>query len=322
VVTDVDTGDIITATLTLSAPAAGTLSTGTYGSATSSFNAGTGVWTVTGSVTDVNAALAAVSLIPGENWDQNVTITTQIRDAANTGPANGTISFDVTAVNDKAAVTGSLTTASLNDKAEGDTLKLFQNLTVSDVDTGEDDLTLTITLSDPTAGALSGATFASDAGGVYTLTGLTPAAATSVLDSLVFTPARNTGSSGTLQTNVTVAVHDGTEAGTTTISSTSLTINRVNDVPVITSNGGGDADTISFAEKSTGAVATVVADDPDQGSILTYSLSGADAGSFDIDATSGVLTFKVAPTYQSAGDNTYEVTVIATDEGTPLTVRL
>src|SRR5690606_8321570 len=50
VVTGPDAGATITATLTLSNPAAGSLSTGTYGSVTSTFNAITGVWMATGSV--------------------------------------------------------------------------------------------------------------------------------------------------------------------------------------------------------------------------------------------------------------------------------
>ncbi|HZW20313.1 DUF4347 domain-containing protein [Noviherbaspirillum sp.] len=100
VVTDPDSGDTITATLTLSNPAAGSLTTGTYGSATSTYNAGTGVWTVTGSVANVNQALAAVALTPAANWDSDFTIATRIRDAANSGPADGSIAFTVTAVND------------------------------------------------------------------------------------------------------------------------------------------------------------------------------------------------------------------------------
>ncbi|MGY6645712.1 MAG: DUF4347 domain-containing protein [Salinarimonas sp.] len=100
VVTDPDVGETITATLILNTPAAGSLSTGTFGAATSSYNAGTGIWTVSGSVADVNAALAAVAFTPVANWDQDVTITTRIRDAADTGPADGTITLDVTAVND------------------------------------------------------------------------------------------------------------------------------------------------------------------------------------------------------------------------------
>jgi plastocyanin len=100
VVTDPDVGETITATLTLNTPAAGALSTGTFGAATSTYDAATGIWTVSGSVADVNAALAAVAFTPVANWDQDVTITTRIRDAADTGPADGTITLDVTAVND------------------------------------------------------------------------------------------------------------------------------------------------------------------------------------------------------------------------------
>src|SRR5690606_34469458 len=44
--------------------------------------------------------LAAVALTPSANNDQNFTITTRIRDAAGTGPADGTISVTVTPVND------------------------------------------------------------------------------------------------------------------------------------------------------------------------------------------------------------------------------
>ena len=109
VVSDGDTGETITATLTLSDPAAGVLTTGTFGSATSAFNLGTGVWTVTGSVADANAALSGVAFTPAANWDQDVTVATRIRDAAGTGPADGTITLDVAGAND--APSGSVTVA-------------------------------------------------------------------------------------------------------------------------------------------------------------------------------------------------------------------
>lgn len=98
VVTDPDGSDTVTATLTLSNTSAGTLTTGTYGLATSTYNAGSGVWTVTGSVTETNAALAAVAFSPAAGWSQDTSITTRIRDAADTGPADGTITLDVTDV--------------------------------------------------------------------------------------------------------------------------------------------------------------------------------------------------------------------------------
>ncbi|MCP1364909.1 hypothetical protein BIS06_06645, partial [Halomonas sp. BBD48] len=100
VVREVDTGDTVTATLTMSDPAAGTLSPGSYGSATSTYNAGTGVWSVAGSVADVNAALANVGFAPSPDWNDTVTISTRIRDQHGTGPADGTITLQGTAVND------------------------------------------------------------------------------------------------------------------------------------------------------------------------------------------------------------------------------
>lgn len=134
VVSDVDPGEAITATLTLSDTAAGALSTGTYGSATSTFDADTGVWTVTGSVADVNAALAAVAFTPAADWDQNVTITTRIRDANGSGPADGTITLNVTAVND-APSDISLSHASVVQSASANAV--VGTLSTTDVDTGD-----------------------------------------------------------------------------------------------------------------------------------------------------------------------------------------
>ncbi|MFN9986587.1 MAG: FG-GAP repeat protein, partial [Pirellula sp.] len=88
VVTDAD-GDLITATLTLSSPSSGSLST-SHGAV---YESGTGIWSVTGSVNDVNLALANVVFQPVANNINEVTITTRIRDAANTGPADGLITL-------------------------------------------------------------------------------------------------------------------------------------------------------------------------------------------------------------------------------------
>ena len=64
VVRDVDSANV-TATLTLSSAAAGALSTGTSGAVTSTYNAGTGVWTASGAIADVNALLAGRDLQSG-----------------------------------------------------------------------------------------------------------------------------------------------------------------------------------------------------------------------------------------------------------------
>src|SRR5437763_795551 len=53
VASDVDSANI-TATLTLSNVAAGSLTTATSGAVTSTYNAGTGVWSASGAIADVN----------------------------------------------------------------------------------------------------------------------------------------------------------------------------------------------------------------------------------------------------------------------------
>ncbi len=102
VVTDVDTNpvQVITATLTLDDISTGVLTTGTFGAASSSYDTVSGIWTVTGSVIDVNAALAAVSFTPASNNDINSSIATHIEDQDGLGPVDGVISLNVTPVND------------------------------------------------------------------------------------------------------------------------------------------------------------------------------------------------------------------------------
>ncbi|MBN8530473.1 MAG: putative Ig domain-containing protein [Alphaproteobacteria bacterium] len=88
----------VTATLTLSSAAAGALSTGTSGAVTSTYNAGTGVWSASGAKADVNALLAAVTFTPAADKNTNVTITTQVTDGIDT--VSGSIGLTGTAVND------------------------------------------------------------------------------------------------------------------------------------------------------------------------------------------------------------------------------
>src|SRR5437763_13367698 len=52
--------------LTVSTPALGGLSTGTSGAVTSTYNAGTGVWTASGAIADVNKLLTSEVQTPAE----------------------------------------------------------------------------------------------------------------------------------------------------------------------------------------------------------------------------------------------------------------
>lgn len=104
----------------------------------------------------------------------------------------------------------------------------------------------------------------------------------------------------------------------TTVEVYTIKIADVNDnPPVITSNGGGISALVSLAENNT-AVTTVTATDPDAGTGLIYSIiGGADAAQFDIDASTGRLSFRNAPDFDfptdADGNNSYLVQVRAND---------
>ena len=117
---------------------------------------------------------------------------------------------------------------------------------------------------------------------------------------------------------VTVAVHDGKAsdgtASTTTDDTIRVTIvvENVDEPPAIT--GATDP---TVRENNT-AVTTYRASDPERvTNTFTWSLTGDDAGAFDISER-GALTFDPAPDFEGPTDsfplNVYEVTIRATDE--------
>lgn len=97
----------VTATLTLSAPAAGRLTTATSGAVTSTYNAATGIWTATGAKADVNTLLASTTFVPALNYNSNFTIATQVNDGSTT--INGTWTMNGTPVNDAPYVAQNIT---------------------------------------------------------------------------------------------------------------------------------------------------------------------------------------------------------------------
>ncbi|MDB4890293.1 MAG: repeat-containing protein, partial [Gemmatimonadetes bacterium] len=96
-----------------------------------------------------------------------------------------------------------------------------------------------------------------------------------------------------------------------------LSVAAINRPPVITSNSGGDTATIAIVENTT-AVTTVVATDADAGTTLVYSIvGGADQGRFQINASSGAVSFITAPDFEAPNDSdanrSYIVQVRASD---------
>ncbi|WP_420467210.1 cadherin domain-containing protein [Panacagrimonas sp.] len=129
-----------------------------------------------------------------------------------------------------------------------------------------------------------------------------------------FENRQDSGTNNTYVVQVTVSDGDLTDMQTITVTVTNVAENAA---PQITSNGGGASAMIELAEDET-EVTTVVATDADAGDALTYSLGGgADAELFEIDATTGELTFADAPDFEAPADadedNVYEVIVTVSD---------
>jgi hypothetical protein len=113
--------------------------------------------------------------------------------------------------------------------------------------------------------------------------------------------------------DVIVQASDGD--GATDTQALAITVGNVNEAPVITSQGGGDAATLTVMENSV-LVGAVVASDPE--GATTYSIAGgADAALFTIDATTGALAFVTAPNFEAptdaGADNVYDVIIQASD---------
>ena len=123
---------------------------------------------------------------------------------------------------------------------------------------------------------------------------------------------------------VTIKVTDDGTGNLSVSQAITITVNDVNDAPVITSTG--TAFTALSADENTlttTVLQTYARTDEDMPSqILTWSLEGTDDGEFAINSSTGALTFNNVPNYEMPADNgannVYNVTVKVTDSGSPM----
>lgn len=121
-------------------------------------------------------------------------------------------------------------------------------------------------------------------------------------------------SDGTFQ--VTISATDS--AGNASTQSLSLIIDDADDTPVITINSGSGTHGVSVNENQT-SVITYTGTDEDVGASLNWFFadSAFDVNKFNLDLLTGVLTFKVAPNFESPtdtnGDNVYKVNILLYD---------
>ena len=218
VVSDIDSTEVAV-TLALSDLNAGTLSADTSGSVTASFV--NGMWTASGLIADVNTLLSTVTFTPAADYDQDFVITVEVSNTPNT--PDGTKAITAIPVNDAPVATG-LDTAETY-VPNGDPVTVAP-IVISDID--GDDLTVTLTLSDSTAGsfgtATSGSVTSTFEAGVWTASGAI-ADLNNLLANLQYTPAADYNAGFT----VAVAVSDG---GETVSGVKTFTAAAANNAPV------------------------------------------------------------------------------------------
>ena len=102
----------------------------------------------------------------------------------------------------------------------------------------------------------------------------------------------------------TYEIDDGN--GNTATATVDVTVNSVNDAPILSSG-----DTFDFVEGDTAPVFTAEASDVDEDPI-TFLLHGEDAGLFDVSET-GEVSFVGTPAFDDEGSNTFGFTLVASD---------
>jgi len=107
-------------------------------------------------------------------------------------------------------------------------------------------------------------------------------------------------------------------AGNTSSRSVALTVTDVTEtVPDTTAPVFTSAAAASVAENTATATAVYTAAATDNVAVTAYSLSGADAALFNINTTTGAVTFKASPNFETpadaGGNNVYDFSVTASD---------
>ncbi|WP_199528734.1 Ig-like domain-containing protein [Pseudoalteromonas sp. bablab_jr010] len=219
-------GDDVTLTITLANNTSGLLAGAASGSAVVNYNNDNATLTVSGSLADVTTTLANLSFKPAANFSGSLGITFNLTDGSNSiTPVNGTIT--VTGVNDAPSISSIAVT-----QATEDTLYSYQ-LTVSDAD--KDD------------------TFTYRATQLPSWLSLNPSGL------LAGTPTNDDVGDHT----VTISVTD--QANASDIQSFTISVENVNDKPVISSTP------IRAATQDQQYSYTLVASDIDKGDTLTYT---------------------------------------------------
>ena len=226
---------------------------------------------------------AAHQVAPGQQVATTFTLTD--KNSLNQTTTDRTTSVVVTAVNDAPSISGIAAAQSTTNYA---TVKPFSGVTVSDPDAGAQDSIIIAVAASPggVGGTLSGAGLSqTSSAGVYSLAATTPAALSTELDALIFTPA-NAPSAGLQTTSFELTVSQ-TAGGSTVLTNAVTTV--TNDVvPAVSFVTGTKADQATTDASPIKPFAGVTINDPNgpyATDTVTILLTNAQGTATDADGT-------------------------------------
>jgi hypothetical protein len=241
------------------------------------------------SVTLSGADIAAVEALLNKNGTSSaggVTYALSALDDWNSviGNANTAVSAAVVVVNNTSNSAPTITGAAAAGVGDNATIKPFANVSVADVN--GDNVSMVISFNGAN-GTLSG-TGLSGSNGSYTLSAATPAALTTALKALTFTPSANQAAVGVgINTTFSLTATDANGLASATNTSTVITATSVNDAPALAGTAaaqnvaaGGTLHpfgSVTLADPDVGAVVivTITPDSAAKGAFTAASLSAS-----------------------------------------------
>ncbi|HEX8120625.1 MAG TPA: tandem-95 repeat protein, partial [Solirubrobacteraceae bacterium] len=274
----------------------GTLTLATQSGLSAVSGDGSGAVSLTGSLSEVNAALTNLLYMPASNYHGSDSIGLVLSDLGHNG-AGGTqtdsdaIPVTVVSVND-APVNSVPAAQTFNE----DTTKTFTGatkLSVADADAGSDDIQVSLSVDHGvlTLGGLSGLTFTTGDGSGdtnVTFSGA-PSAVNTALDGLQYVPDANYNGADTLTMVTDDLAHNPSPAKTDT-DTVGLTVTSVNDAPVNSVPAGktiNEDTTLTLSSGGSGAPSVTDADAGGDDVTVTFT---ADHGTLTLATTSGLTT--------------------------------
>jgi len=264
-----------------------------------------GTMTFTGTAAAINAALNGLSFAPTANFNGAAALSVNTSDQGNTGAGGALSDLDVVAITVNAVNDAPVNTVPAAQTINEDTTLVFSGgnaISIADVDAGASPIQVSLTGTNGliTLAGTAGLTFSlgdGTADGTMTFSG-TVAAINAALNGLSFAPTANFNGPAALSVNTSDQGNTGAGGVLSDLDAVTITVNAVNDAPVVAGAGG----TLAYTEDdpATFIDTDLTLSDVDDVNIESASVT-ISAGLVGVeDVLSFTSAFGITGTYNSA----------------------